>query len=97
MKIIVSAEADSDLLHILNYLAARDQAAAVALAGLFNTKFENFGFRFPFIGRERSILARGLRSVVAENYVIFYRAERERILIVRVVDGRRDIEAEFER
>jgi toxin ParE1/3/4 len=96
MKIIVSAEADSDLLHILNYLAARDQAAAVALAGLFNTKFENL-VRFPFIGRERSILARGLRSVVAENYVIFYRAERERILIVRVVDGRRDIEAEFER
>ncbi|HEY6701211.1 MAG TPA: hypothetical protein VI137_10450 [Pseudolabrys sp.] len=43
------------------------------------------------------MLARGLRSVVAENYVIFYRAERERILIVRVVDGRRDIEAEFER
>ena len=46
MKIIVSAEADSDLLHILNYLAARDQAAAVALAGLFNTKFKNLVFAF---------------------------------------------------
>jgi plasmid stabilization system protein ParE len=51
----------------------------------------------PFIGRERSIFARGLRSIVVENYVIFYRAERERILIVRVLDGRRDIAAEFER
>jgi plasmid stabilization system protein ParE len=29
--------------------------------------------------------------------MIFYRAERERILIVRLLDGRRDIEVEFER
>jgi len=57
MKIILSAEADSDLLHILRYLAARDRAAAVT--SLFNSKFENL-VRFPFIKRERSIFARGL-------------------------------------
>jgi toxin ParE1/3/4 len=52
---------------------------------------------FPFIGRERSSLARGLRSIVANIHVIFYTVERERIVIVRVLDGRRDIDAEFQR
>ena len=33
--------------------------------------------------------------MVAENYVIFYRVERNQILIVRVLEGRRDIDAEF--
>jgi plasmid stabilization system protein ParE len=59
-------------------------------------KFENLSY-FPFIGRERSSLARGLRSIVANIHVIFYTVERERIVIVRVLDGRRDIDAEFQR
>ena len=96
MKIVFSKEADSDLLHILTYLAERNRAAAIALANLFNSKVENLR-HFPFIGRNRSVFGHGLRSVVVENHIIFYRAERERVLIVRVLDGRRDIEAEFER
>lgn len=96
MKIIFSEQADSDLLQIHTYLAARNKVAAGALANLFNSKIGSLA-HFPFIGRERSIFARGLRSIVADNYVIFYRIERENILIVRVIDGRRDIDAEFER
>ena len=96
MKIIFSEQADSDLLRILTYLAERNRPAAVSLANLFNTKIESLA-HFPFIGRDRSIFGRGLRSILAENHVIFYRVERESILIVRVLDGRRDIEAEFER
>jgi toxin ParE1/3/4 len=95
MKIIFSEEADLDLLQIHAYLDARSQAAALSLAGTFNRKFESLA-RFPFLGRERSAFAAGLRSVVAENYVIFYRIERNQILIVRVLDGRRDIDAEFQ-
>jgi len=96
MRIEFSAHADVDLLHILTYLAERNRTAAVALAGRFNANLENLA-HFPFIGRDRSIFAQGLRSIVVENYVLFYRVERERILIVRVLDGRRDIEAEFEK
>ncbi|HEY2757070.1 MAG TPA: type II toxin-antitoxin system RelE/ParE family toxin [Pseudolabrys sp.] len=96
MKIVFSEEADSDLLHIFTYLSERNRNAAVALSGLFNTKLESL-VHFPFIGRDRSILGRGLRSVAIENYVVFYRVERDRTLIVRVFDGRRDIDAEFER
>jgi toxin ParE1/3/4 len=96
MKIIFSEEADSDLLHIHTYLAARNRVAALALANLFNTKIENLA-HFPFIGRERSIFARGLRSIAADNYVIFYGLEQDRILIVRILDGRMDIDEEFRR
>ncbi len=96
MTVVFSEEADSDLLRIITYLTERNRAAAVALANLFNSKVENLSY-FPFIGRDRSVFGHGLRSVVVENYVIFYRAERERILIVRVIDGRGDIDAEFER
>ena len=94
MKIVFSDEADADLLSILVYITERNRTAAATLASLFNTRFENL-VRFPFIGRDRSIFAPGLRSIVVENYVLFYRVENARILIVRVLDGRRDIETEF--
>ena len=40
MKVVFSEEADSDLLQILTYIAARNRVAAVALANLFNTKID---------------------------------------------------------
>ena len=39
----------------------------------------------------------GIRGLVAHPYVIFYLVERDRIVIVRVLHGRRDIDAEFQR
>jgi toxin ParE1/3/4 len=84
-----------DLLQIHTYLGTRNRTAAVSLATTFDKKFESLA-GFPFIGRERFSFAHGLRSIVAENYVIFYRVERDQILIVRVLDGRRDIDAELQ-
>jgi toxin ParE1/3/4 len=96
MNIVFSEKADSDLLHILAYLAERNREAANDLADRLNTRLESLG-HFPFIGRDRSFLARGLRSIAVEHCVIFYRVERQCVFIVRVLDGRRDIDAEFER
>ena len=39
----------------------------------------------------------GIRSVAVGMYVIFYLVEKDRIVIARVLDGRRDIDAEFQR
>ena len=96
MKVFISDRADADLLQIFQYLAERNPAAAESLARDIDRKFENL-IHFPFIGRERSILANGLRSIVANTHIIFYTVERDRIIIVRVLDGRRDIDAEFQR
>jgi len=96
MKIFVSEQADADLLQIYQYLTERNPTAAESLIRRIDRTFENL-MHFPFIGRERSSLARGVRSIVANTYVVFYTVERDRVTIVRVLDGRRDIDAEFQR
>ena len=52
----------------------------------------------PYIGRARDGYFRvGTRSFAVGNYVIVYRVEAENVLILRVAQGRRDIEALFGR
>ena len=50
---------------------------------------------FPEMGQARDRLSPGLRSVVKDNYVIFYYLNDDRIEIVRVLHGRRDVENEM--
>ena len=96
MKLVVTDRADDDLheiyryLHPLNPQAAQDQIADI------HKKFQQL-VRFPFIGRERSTFAPGLRSVVSGPKVIFYLVTDDRIVIVRVLDGRMDLDEEFRR
>jgi toxin ParE1/3/4 len=96
MKVIVSERADADLLGIFRYLVERNPAAAEAAIRRIDQKFNNLS-RFPFIGRERTTLAADLRSIASGVHVIFYTVEHDRVVIVRVLDGRRDIDAEFQR
>lgn len=49
----------------------------------------------PFAGRERNELRPGLRSLAATPHVIFYRIKSDAPQIVRILDGRRDIEEIF--
>jgi toxin ParE1/3/4 len=95
MKIVFSDAADADLLQLITYIATRNPTAARDLATEFDAHLLNLS-RFPLIGREREILAPGLRSILVRRYVVFYRIESDRVLIMRVLDGRRDIDAEFE-
>jgi len=51
----------------------------------------------PYGGRARDEVRAGLRSLVASPHVIFYRVTPDEVAqIVRVIDGRRDIEAIFD-
>jgi toxin ParE1/3/4 len=94
MKVFFSEQADSDLLQIITYLAERNRAAAVELAASFDSAILNLS-RFPLIGRDRSPLAPSLRSILVRSYLVFYHVDGEALVVVRVLDGRRDIEAEF--
>ena len=51
----------------------------------------------PLVGRARPELAPQLRSFVSGRYVIFYAPYRSGIDVIRVLDGRQDIQGEFER
>jgi toxin ParE1/3/4 len=96
MKVFVSDQADADLLQIYRYVAERNPVAAESIAREIDRKFDNLSL-FPFIGRDRSTLSKGIRSVVAYPYVIFYMVEGDGIIILRVLHGRRDIDSEFQR
>ena len=49
----------------------------------------------PLIGRSRNEVRPGLRSLVSHPNVIFYRVRNDIPEIVRVLDGRRDIDSIF--
>lgn len=96
MKVILSDKARGDLLRIDKYLADRNEAAADALAAKFNNSFSNLT-RFPFLGRPRIGLGAGVRCLVVGRHLVFYVVDQDRLTIIRVIDGRMDVEEEFKR
>ncbi len=94
MRVVISDKARSDLLRIYAYLEERSPHAADAFARRMDTSFENLA-RFPFIGRERSRFAPGLRCLVVGLHLVFYTVGSEQVSVVRVIDGRLDVDEEF--
>lgn len=79
---------------ILAYLEQRSPKAAQRLSDELEAAILRLG-DFPLMGRERPEFGSGQRSLVAQNCVIFYRVEPALILILRVLDGRMDVETEL--
>ncbi len=57
-------------------------------------KFKLLG-QFPNSGRSRNDLLPGLRSIPVKGWIIYYRIGATHIEIIRVVDGRRDLDKLF--
>ena len=90
-RYILSIPADQDLEDIFDYtLSAFGMKQAVSylagLEGLFEQLIQN-----PELGRERKEIKPGLRSMVKDSHVVFYRIMNEHIKIVRVLHGSRDM------
>ena len=96
MRIVLSDKAKDDLFRIYHYIEERSASAASAFVRRIDANFENLA-RFPFIGRERSSLAPGLRCLVVGLHLIFYTFDSDEITILRVIDGRMDVDEEFQR
>jgi toxin ParE1/3/4 len=89
----LAPEAEADLDEIWVHLARASSSLEVAdrfidsLTSRFFLLTQN-----PYLGRRRDQdLRPGLRSFLAENYVIVYRIEDDDVLILRVLHGNRDI------
>ncbi len=93
--VIWSPEAVADIEHLWEYYAEaagrgpadrilREVAKAVAVLD-----------DFPFAGRARDELRTGLRSLAATPQIVFYRLKDGQPEIVRVLDGRRDVDEIF--
>jgi toxin ParE1/3/4 len=95
LPIIVSPEADEDLVEIWGYLA-RQASVRVADRQLneIDAACETLK-AWPYSGRKRDELLTGMRSVPVHPYVVFYRVRNDGIEIVRVLHGRRDVASIF--
>ena len=95
MRVRISGRARTELLDIYAFLAKRNFAAAERLLQEINLKLRQLS-HFPFMGRERPEFARNLRSTLVQTYLIFYTVADEQVVIMRIVDGRMDVEKEFQ-
>ena len=89
-----SPRAKDDLVDIAAHIGRDSDAAEATIADLGS---------FPHLGRVRSELAderlAGMRSMSIrgfENHLVFYLVSEERVLVVRVIHGARDLPAQFE-
>ena len=96
MKVILADKAKSDLFQIYSYIEQRSPLGAEKILARIDKKFDQLTW-IPFIGRERSSLTPGLRSAVVGTHLILYTVQDDNIIIVRVIDGRMDIDEEFRR
>jgi toxin ParE1/3/4 len=94
-RLIWSQPADFDLLDIWSYLAeqASSDTADRQLRTIV-TACERLAAR-PLLGRPRNELVQGMRSIVVRPYLVFYRVGDATVEIIRVLHGRRDLDAIF--
>ncbi len=86
-------QADLDLDSIWNFIAADDVQAAERqvdrIGKIFQMLVEN-----PLAGRERPELRKDLRSFPVGSYVVFYVPLPDGVEVIRVMNGRQDIDAD---
>ncbi len=97
-KLEVTFPAQYDALEIWHYIAAHNDRAADEVLNRLDACFQ-FICQSPRIGRQRPELGRGFRSYPVGNYVVIYRVapRSDRVLILRVVHGARDLRRVFNR
>ena len=93
-SVLRTAQANSDLLEIWQYIAEDNLAAADELLDKIAGACQKLAAN-PLIGRSREELAPSLRSLPAGNYVIFYKPIRDGIVVIRVLHGSRDLPGLF--
>lgn len=91
LELRYTVEAGEDLIAIWNHIAAESSKAADRVLSTIEAKCDRLR-DFPLIGPSRDDLRPGFRMLVADEYVILYRAMRDRIEIIRVLHGKRDLD-----
>jgi toxin ParE1/3/4 len=93
-RVVRSSAAKADAGEIWAYIAEDNPDAADRLLDRFDKLFRVLASQ-PQIGKSVEELVPNLRFVPIGNYLIFYRPTEDRIEIVRILHGARDITAKF--
>ncbi len=88
-----SPQTEIDLMSIYNFVADDSFRAAEAWLARVEATFDMLA-ETPMAGRARNNLGANVRSFPVGNYVIFYRPVADGVEVVRVMHGRRDIDAD---
>ena len=89
---VVSPRARADLDEIWDYVAEDSPSAADRLLATFEEKLLLLA-KQPLLGQSRDELRPGIRSFVVGRYVVYYQLADDRIRVVRVLHGARDVDA----
>lgn len=92
MIVYLTAEAESDLETIGDYIARDNPGRAISFVRELRAKCLNLAALprgFPLVERYEK---HGVRRRVHENYVIFYRLDVEKVIVIHVLHGARDYE-----
>lgn len=94
MKLVLqySFEAGDDLAAIWDHIASDNMGAADRVLDSIETSCNRLR-DFPNMGISREDLRTGFRMLVVTGYVVLYRLLEDRIQIVRIIHGSRDLDA----
>ncbi len=90
MRIVRSPEAIADLDAIWVYIAAHDFEAADRIVDQVVAATNRLA-DYPESGSPRFHIRSGLRSITVGKYIVYYVVEPEKVRLVRVMHGARDV------
>jgi len=93
MIVHLSGEAEQDLERIADYIALDNPPRAVSFLQELRAKclaLDDMPERFPLVPRYE---ASGVRHSVHGNYLIFYRVEPEKVVVIHILHGAQDYAA----
>ncbi|MDX8459479.1 type II toxin-antitoxin system RelE/ParE family toxin [Mesorhizobium humile] len=93
MRYQLLPQAAVDLEDIGDYIASHSPNAAVRFVDSMERRWDLLTLH-PFSGAPRDDIAPGIRHLVVGEYLTLYRVGRDAIEIVRVLHGRRKIDAD---
>jgi toxin ParE1/3/4 len=94
LPVEISHKAKIDLVRTLAYLELRSPIAAARLDEEITAATQALG-RFPLMGRLRPEFGPDFRSMIVSRQLLIYRCDATVLRILRVLDGRMDVEAEL--
>ncbi|MBD2576764.1 type II toxin-antitoxin system RelE/ParE family toxin [Oscillatoria sp. FACHB-1406] len=95
-RLLVTLDASRDLSEISDYFLEQSVEAGEHFVEGFEKKCKYLA-QFPYFGRSYFDISPDLRGITWMNYIIFYQIFDDRIEILRVISGYRDLEEIFNR
>ncbi len=94
MNFIFAPSATRDLDRLYQYFLETNVEAGEKLFKALNQRFYNLT-QFPNIGKPYAHLHPNIRGLLVEKHIIFYRVTENQVEIVRIIDGRQDLDQLF--